>query len=163
MTIYELAGGHDRLLAMTTAFYDKAVADDLLGGMFSKAAAEHAAYLASWLVASFGGPTDYLRERGDLRFVIWKHAGLGITEAQRARWARLMMEAAAETGMSEPFVRSYERFVDQITRATREHSNAEPDILKARLGLGAHEAVVPLGVRRRMELEQERSGRKEAL
>lgn len=148
MTLYELAGGHERLLVMTTAFYESAVADDLLGPMFDRAASEHAAYLASWLSASFGGPTDYLAERGDLRFVIWKHAGLRITEAQRARWAQLMMDAAAEVEMPEAFLFSYGRFVDQITRATRGHSNTDPAILKAELGPGPHERTVPLGVKR---------------
>lgn len=143
MTLYETSGGYGRLLAMTEAFYRKALADDLLGEMFSKAADEHARYLAGWLSASFGGPRDYLRERGDLRFVVWQHAGLRITEAQRARWARLMMDAAAEADMPEAFLRSYARFVDAITRSVRENSNAEIDTLRAELGLAPGESMAP--------------------
>lgn len=52
--------------------------------MFDRAASEHAAHLAFRLSASFVGRTDYLVERGDLRFMIWKHAGLRITKARRA-------------------------------------------------------------------------------
>ena len=148
MTLYDLAGGRERLLAMTTAFYERAVADDFLGTMLDEAASEHAGRLAAWLSASFGGSTDDLRDRGDLRFVIWKHAGLRITEAQRARWARLMMDAAAGAHMPKAFVRPYGVFVDRITRATRAHSNADPAAVKADLGPGPHEATVPLGVRR---------------
>ena len=144
MMLYDEAGGHERLLAMTTAFYGKALADDVIGPMFSRAATDHAPHLASWLSASFGGPTDYLRERGDLRFVIWKHAGLAITEAQRARWASLMMDAAAEAGMSERFLRSYQRFVDGISRSVREHANEDMDILRAQIGLNPGETMEPL-------------------
>ena len=143
MTLYELAGGRERLLAMTTRFYEAALADDLIGEMFGRAADEHATYLAGWLSASFGGPTDYLRERGDLRFVVWKHAGLAITEAQRARWARLMMEAAAEVGMPEAFLVPYGRFVDAITRSVTENSNEDLKDMRARLGLAPGEGVEP--------------------
>ncbi|MEM8750625.1 MAG: globin [Pseudomonadota bacterium] len=143
MTLYDVAGGYDRLHEMTTAFYAKALKDDLIGDMFSKAASEHAHYLAGWLSASFGGPTDYLTERGDIRFVIWKHAALHITEAQRARWARLMLDAAAEVAMPEAFMRSYERFVDSITRSVRENSNMDIEIMRAELGLAPGEDLYP--------------------
>ena len=145
MTLYDAAGGRDRLLAMTAAFYGKATADDLIGPMFGRAAADHANYLAGWMSASFGGPRDYLAERGDLAFVIWKHAGLRITDAQRARWARLMMEAAAEVDMPRTFTVPFRRYVDAITRATQDHSNADPAWLKARLGLEGTD-VVPQGL-----------------
>lgn len=144
MTLYDLAGGRARLLAMTTAFYEKAVDDDVIGDMFSRAASDHAAHLASWLSASFGGPRDYMRDRGDLRFVVWKHAGLRITEAQRARWARLMLDSAAEVGMPEAFMRPYERFVDAITRSVRENSNEDMAIMRAQLGLRPGEDMAPL-------------------
>lgn len=144
-TLYEAAGGHERLLAMTEAFYGKALGDDLIGGMFSRVATKHAQYLAGWLSASFGGPRDYLAERGDLRFVVWKHAGLQITEAQRARWARLMMDAAAEVGMPDAFLRPYGQFVDSITRSVRENSNMPIEIMRAELGLAPDEDLQPLG------------------
>ena len=143
-TLYDIAGGYTGLLKMTSAFYAKALKDDLIGDMFGKAAVEHAAYLAGWLSTSFGGPQDYLAERGDLRFVIWKHAGLNITEAQRARWARLMMDAAAEVGMPVTFLRSYEQFVDQITRSVRENSNVDVDTLRLQIGLAPKEDLQPL-------------------
>ena len=135
MTLYEAAGGHERLLAMTEAFYGKALEDDLIGEMFGKAASEHAEYLAGWLSASFGGPDDYLSERGDLRFVIWKHAGLDITEAQRARWAELMPGAAREVGMPETFMGPFTGFVEGVTRSVRQNSNLDMDTMRAQLGL----------------------------
>ena len=143
MSLYDHAGGRDRLLAMTTRFYEAARADDLLGAMFAKASPAHAHHLADWLAASFGGPQDYLETRGDVRFVIWKHAGLAITEAQRARWARLMMDAAAETGMPDAFLRPYAGFVDAITRSVRENANMPLNELRSSIGLAPGEDLAP--------------------
>ena len=143
MTLFETAGGHDRLLAMTETFYAKAVRDEVIGDMFSRAATDHARHLAGWLSASFGGPEDYLAERGDLRFVIWKHAGLRITEAERARWAELMMRSAEEVGMPKAFLEPYGRFVDAITRSVLENSHVPLERMRARLGLGPDESLAP--------------------
>ena len=143
-SLYEAAGGRSRLLAMTEAFYARAVADNLLGPMFGRASGEHARHLAGWLSASFGGPTDYLAERGDLRFVVWKHANLKITEAQRARWSKLMMASAVEVGLPETFLVPYARFVDSVTRSVRANSQIDLAVLRAELGLGPDEDLEPL-------------------
>ena len=133
------------LLRMTTAFYESAVADELIGDMFAKAASDHAAHLASWLSVVFGGPRDYLRERGDLGFVMYKHMGLAITEPQRARWARLMMDAAArEFADNHAFLRRFDHFVQSITRSVREVTNIEPEELRRMIGLAPGEDMLPL-------------------
>lgn len=134
----------DQLLAMTTKFYEAALDDDLIGTMFSKAATDHATHLASWLSVVFGGPRDYLRERGDLSFVMYKHMALNITEAQRARWARLMMEAAADTISDEAFLRRIANFVHSITHSVREVSNIEPEEARRMIGLAPGEDMRPL-------------------
>lgn len=144
MTLYQTAGGHDRLLAMTTLFYELAVKDEILGHMFSKTSSDHARHLASWLSASFGGPTNYLNERGDIRFVIYKHIGLEVTDIQRERWAALMLKAAAEVGMPESFMHAYSGFVSSITRSVQENSNTDPEILRAELGLQPEEIMQPV-------------------
>lgn len=134
-TLYDLSGGRDRLHAMTAAFYAKVIEDDLLGPMFSRGAADHATWLADWMCVSFGGPRDYLVERGDLAFVIMKHAELFATEAQRARWASHMMAAADEVGMPPEFVRPFSRYVDAISRSVRDQSNMPRARLAAMLGV----------------------------
>ena len=134
-TLYDLSGGRERLHAMTRAFYAKAIDDDLLGPMFRRGAADHARWLADWMCASFGGPRDYLRERGDLAHVIMKHAGLRATEAQRARWAAHMMAAAREVGMAPEFIRHFGRYVDAISRSVREQSCMPRAQLAAMLGV----------------------------
>ncbi|MFY0310474.1 hypothetical protein ACFMBG_11350 [Leisingera sp. D0M16] len=128
---------------MTTAFYETAVSDDLIGEMFSKAASDHAEHLASWLSVIFCGTQDYLQERGDLSFVMYKHMGLKISEAQRARWARLMMEAAGEVFSDEAFLRKYSRFVHSVTHSVQEVSSLEPDELRRIIGLSAGQEMNP--------------------
>ena len=72
------------------------------------------------------------------------YAGLNITEAQRARWASLMMDAAAEVGMPEAFLQSYVRFVAAITGSVRENSNMPMDEMRAMLGLPVDGGIWPL-------------------
>lgn len=134
----------DQFLAMTTAFYEAAIEDDVIGDMFSRAATDHATHLASWLAVVFGLSNDYLRERGDIGFVMYKHMGLGITEGQRARWARLMTDAAANTFTDETFLRRYGQFVNSITHNVREMSNLEPDALRSHIGLAPGENLSPI-------------------
>ncbi|MEV4453664.1 globin domain-containing protein [Streptomyces mirabilis] len=85
---------------MTKTFLFKAQADDLLGAMFA-ALDDHAGHTADWFGMTFGGPDDYLRERGDLRLLLRQYVGLRITEEQRGRWIRLMTESARETDLPE--------------------------------------------------------------
>jgi hemoglobin len=66
----------------------------------------------------FGGPTRYTDELGGYEHMLAQHRGLAITEAQRARWARLIAEAADEAGLpDDPEFRS--AFVASIEWGTR--------------------------------------------
>ena len=134
-TLYDLSGGRQRLHAMTTAFYGRVIGDGLLGDMFAKGAADHAKWLADWMCVSFGGPRHYLRDRGDLAFVIMKHAELNATEEQRARWAGHMMDAAHEVGMSQEFIHHFRRYVDAISRSVAQQSRLPRKDLAAMLGV----------------------------
>lgn len=144
MTLYDMIGGHKALLSMTRHFYQHAVKDDLLGDMFSRVDPHHADYLADWMSVVFGGPQDYLQTRGDIRFVIYQHMNLKITEAQRARWARLILDAAAAQDAPEAFMPPFSQFVANITRSVSENSNMPPGMLKRSLGLGPDEILEPL-------------------
>ena len=134
-TLYDLSGGRERLHEMTAAFYARVIDDELLGPMFKAGAAEHAAWLADWMCVSFGGPRDYVANRGDLRFVIMKHAELHATEAQRARWASHMMAAAREVRMPPEFMRHFTRYVDVISRSVAEQSRMRREDLAAMIGV----------------------------
>ncbi len=133
-TLFDVAGGHDKIFALTTAFYDKALADPLLKALFKAGDADHAKYLAGWFSVVFGGPQTYLEERGDLAFVIWKHVSMKISDAQRARWVSLMRQAAAEVDISSKFMVPFDRFIDQISRSVQENSHIPRDELAQMLG-----------------------------
>lgn len=141
--LYDLAGGEQKLLAMTTRFYQMAVEDPVLNRLFASVPSDHAPHLAAWLSAQFGGPTAYLQDRGDLRFVIYKHLGLQITDAERTRWAELMLNAAAAVGMGDGFLGLFSQFVEAITRSVQANSNVEPDELRAQLGLQPGQQMFP--------------------
>ena len=131
MTLYEVAGGSAGILAMTRRFYEKAVADPLLGELFA-GKPEHADHIAGYLIHNFGRPDDYLRERGDLRFVLEQHEGMAISEEQRARWVHLMLEAARETGKPPAFLEVFSRYVDFASRRTRDVSELPAGAIERR-------------------------------
>lgn len=132
-TLYEEASG-EKLLAMARVFFSKAQSDELLAPLFGPASPDHAEHLTGWFSALFGGPQNYLTERGDLRWVIWSHRNMKISDAQRARWVRLMMDAAAEVEMREAFMRSFDRFADSISRNVQANSHLEEDVLRRTIG-----------------------------
>ncbi len=134
-TLFDAAGGVARITEMTTAFYKKALVDPLLSPLFAKGDANHAKYLASWFSVIFGGPQDYLSERGDIGFVIWKHVAMHITDHQRARWVNLMREAAAEVEIDERFLVPFDRFIDTVSRDVQANSHIPKEELRERLGI----------------------------
>lgn len=133
-SLFDVAGGQDKILSLTNAFYDKALHDPLLRALFTSGDAEHAKYLAGWFSVVFGGPQDYLHDRGDLGFVIWKHVAMKITDAQRARWVTLMRDAAAEVELPPRFMIPFDRFIDHISRSVQENSHIPKDELAVMLG-----------------------------
>jgi hemoglobin len=133
MNLYDLAGGSEALHTMAKTFLAKAQADPLLGEMFA-GKDDHAEHIAAFFIMTFGGPDDYLRERGDLRHLLRQHVGIRITEAQRARWLQLMTESARETGMPEAFVTVFANFLQGTSRNTARVSNLSPAEAEAMLG-----------------------------
>jgi hemoglobin len=95
-TIFAAAGGAPAFEALTARFYDKVKADPALSHVFASFTAEHAKNVAIWLGEVFGGPRRYSDEYGGHRTILEKHSGLGLTEAQKARWVELMLETARE-------------------------------------------------------------------
>jgi truncated hemoglobin YjbI len=57
---------------------------------------QHPEWVAQWLGEVFGGPATYTKERGGYPHMLSRHLGRALTEQQRARWVRLMGEAADE-------------------------------------------------------------------
>ncbi|WAZ23760.1 antibiotic biosynthesis monooxygenase [Streptomyces cinnabarinus] len=98
-TLYTWAGGAEAFSRLTTAFYDRALKDELLAPLFEGLPAEHAEHVALWFGEVFGGPAVYSGTQGGHNHMVAKHMGLGITETQRRRWVNLMQDAADEVGL----------------------------------------------------------------
>lgn len=100
VTLYDWLGGREVLRRLTRVFYDRHVAaDPLLGPLFAFAAPDHPERVADWLGEVFGGPPAYSEHRGGYPRMVGEHLGKHLTEAQRARWMALLLQAADEVGL----------------------------------------------------------------
>lgn len=91
--------GEEGFHKLVSAFYSQVPADDILGPMYrgrDLAAAEQR--LRGFLIYRFGGPQDYIAERGHPRLRM-RHVSFPITQAARDRWLGLMMSALDSTPM----------------------------------------------------------------
>ena len=98
-TLFEWAGGLPALTRMTRLLYEKLIpADDLLAPAFADLLPGAAEREAAWLAEAFGGPS------GDGAAAL---AGRDLSAAQRARWAALAVQAAAQARLpDEPSFRA---------------------------------------------------------
>ncbi len=117
-TLFDWAGGADALARLTRVFYRHVRADPLLGPVFAHMPEDHPEHVATWFGEVFGGPPAYTDEHGGYPHMMGKHLGVGITEAQRARWVRLIGEAADEAELpADPEFRSaFMAYVEWGTR-----------------------------------------------
>jgi hemoglobin len=113
LPIYELLG-EATLTAIVAAFYRRVPTDPILGPMYPPddlAGAEHR--LRSFLIYRFGGPPEYLRERGHPRLRM-RHAPFAVDTAARDRWLALMLAAIDEVGVAAEHRAYLERFLGDI-------------------------------------------------
>ena len=81
-SLFEHAGGWDRLHGFIDIFYRSCIADPLLHPLFGAGRPEHIPHLTALLSEVFGGPTRYTAELGGFPSLLAPHRSLGITEAQ---------------------------------------------------------------------------------
>jgi hemoglobin len=113
LPIYELVG-EPVLTAIVAAFYRRVPTDPILGPMYPAhdlAGAEQR--LRSFLIYRFGGPPDYLRDRGHPRLRM-RHAPFAIDQRARDRWLELMLAAIDEQPAAAPHRSYLERFLGDI-------------------------------------------------
>jgi hemoglobin len=129
-TLYEWAGGDAALLRLTEVFYGHVANDEVLAPIFARMSSDHPTHVAHWLAEVFGGPRRYTDEHGGYPHMLSKHIGLGLTEAQRRRWAQLIAASADEAGLpDDPEFRSaFVAYVEWGTRLALANSQpgAEP-------------------------------------
>ena len=133
VTIYEYAGGAGAFQRLVERFYARVRVDPLLAGLFACFTDEHARRVALWLGEVFGGPPLYTQEQGGHHDILVRHGGLAITEAQRERWAALMLATAREVLPPEPKLqRRFAAYIEWGTRIAREAS--QPGFLPGEAG-----------------------------
>ena len=113
LPIYQLLG-EDCLRAVVAGFYRRVPQDPILGPMYPAhdlAGAEHR--LRSFLVYRFGGPPEYLRERGHPRLRM-RHMPFVVDQRARDRWMELMMAAIDEQPATAPHRAYLEKFLGDI-------------------------------------------------
>ncbi|UUY03837.1 group 1 truncated hemoglobin [Svornostia abyssi] len=87
MAIYDDIGGRDAVAAAVGIFYDKVVADDLLGPYFTgRDMARQQSHMRAFLAVALGGPDVYAGR--DMRAA---HAGLQITDVAFDRVVELLV------------------------------------------------------------------------
>jgi len=113
LPIFDLLGA-EKLTAIIAGFYRRVSDDDLLRPMYPEADLVGAeGRLRSFLLYRFGGPPDYLRERGHPRLRM-RHAPFAVDQAARDRWMELMMASVDEQDVA-PELRAYlEEFLGGI-------------------------------------------------
>jgi hemoglobin len=89
------------------AFYARVPADPLIGPLFAHAVPDHAHHVAEFVGEVLGGPAVYSAARGGHGEMIRHHIGRQLTEAQRTRWIRLLLDCADDAGLpTDPEFRS---------------------------------------------------------
>lgn len=99
LPIFDLLGA-DKIHAIVAGFYRRVPEDDILGPMYPKddiVGAE--ARLRDFLIYRFGGPADYIRDRGHPRLRM-RHITFPVDQAARDRWMALMMAAIDEQDLT---------------------------------------------------------------
>jgi hemoglobin len=111
--IYQLLGA-GKLDAIVAGFYRRVAADPILRPLYPEQDLGPAEQrLRSFLVYRFGGPPDYLRDRGHPRLRM-RHAPFAVDRAARDRWMELMMAAVDEAGVETQHRDYLERFLGDI-------------------------------------------------
>ena len=95
--------GEDGFHRLVSAFYRQVPSDDILGPMYPPEDMDGAEErLRGFLIFRFGGPPDYLTQRGHPRLRM-RHAPFVIDAGARDRWLKLMRNALDEAAIpSEP-------------------------------------------------------------
>lgn len=101
-TLYEWAGGNERLEQLTALFYGKVFQDELLEPVFRHMSAEHTRHVAHFIGEVFGGPPTYTQtDQGSHADMVSHHVGKHLTEPMRKRWMALLLESADEMGVPD--------------------------------------------------------------
>jgi hemoglobin len=105
-TLYEDVGGTEGLRRLSSAFYQRVLADQMLAPVFANFTPAHVEHVAIWLAEVFGGPEEYTARLGGHHALLTSHLGLAIRDEHRQRWRELMAAAIEETLPGRPELRA---------------------------------------------------------
>ena len=136
-TVYEAAGGIERLLELAGAWHARVMADDVVSHAFSHGYhPEHTARLAAYWAEAFGGPANFSQSYGDETTVVRLHSGNGRHEEMDRRAIECFDQALVDVGIAndEPLRRVLHEYFTWTTTTTmsRYHDSADdvPDSLR---------------------------------
>jgi hemoglobin len=94
-TLYEWAGGIDRIDALFAAFYARVPTDAVLGPIFAQMSKDHSRIVANFVSEVLGGPKLYSGDgRHSHSTMVAKHLARHLTNEQRKRWVSLLLDTA---------------------------------------------------------------------
>jgi hemoglobin len=127
-SLYEFAGGEAALHRLEDRFYASVLRDPQLVTLFGAGKPSHVDHQTAFTSESFGGPDRFSRELG-FAHLIQVHRGLGITEAQRARFVELYLAALDEVDLPEDpeFRQAVREHVEFGSRVAMQNSHAVAD------------------------------------
>jgi len=127
-TLFEHAGGIERLHQLEDYFYSSVLADPLLQPLFGAGKPSHVDHLTWFTAESFGGSDRFSRELG-FAHLIDVHRHLNISEEQRQRFVALYLAALDAVGMpgDKPFRDAVREHVEFGSRVAMQNSHAATD------------------------------------
>ena len=132
-TLYEAAGGFDRILALTRRWHELCLADPAAAHPFEHELHPfHDERLAAYLAEALGGPALYTAGFGDESSVQRLHAGNGVHEELDEACLTAFDRALADTGISGDVavgIAAYFRGATIAQRAYAEGAHQVPDDL----------------------------------
>lgn len=128
-TLYDHAGGDEALHRLEDIFYDKVLADPLLGRtLFTEKVPTHVDHLTWFTAESFGGPDRFSQQVG-FQYLIDTHRHLHISDEQKSRFVSPYLEALDEAGLpdDEPFREAVRSHLEFGAEVAQQNSWAEID------------------------------------
>src|SRR4051812_50213596 len=98
VTLYDEVGGRDGLRRLSTAFYDRVLADELLAPVFASFTAAHLEHVAVWLAEVLGGPAGFTASLGGHQAVLRRPPRPRIPDDHPAPWPALVAGAPPQGG-----------------------------------------------------------------
>src|SRR6202049_894088 len=101
-TVFEAAGGNDRLRRLADAWHRRVMADDVVGHAFSHGFhPQHVERLAAYWAEALGGPSTYSDSYGDETTVVKMHSGKGEHDEMDRRAIACFDQALADVGLAD--------------------------------------------------------------